>query len=111
MYVQCSRRVSFDLSHNVVYLLPSFEDCKAAAKERSREEWRRRSLNEEMLNEDIIAEIQDEWSSGSSDEESEGIVIPIIKSCLKKPSTVTQDTPVKTNKKKKCQHKKRKRAF
>lgn len=61
-----------------------------------------------MLSEDIILEIQEEWSS-SSDDELDTPIIP-IKSCLKK-SLPTCSTTVKTHKKKKSQHKKKKRAF
>ncbi|KAI8643554.1 hypothetical protein BD408DRAFT_442581 [Parasitella parasitica] len=86
------RRVSFDLSHNTVHLLPTLEQCRDAAKQRSREDWQRKTLNEDMLSEDIIVEIQEDCSAGSrdSDEENESVHYERIpaKSCLKKPPQV-----------------------
>lgn len=104
------------MSHNTVYLLPTLEQCRDAAKQRSREEWQRKTLNEDMLSEDIIVEIQEDCSAGSRDSEDENDSInsePIpTKSCLKKPPVVTTSTcsiqKKKTNNSKKNQ-KKRKR--
>lgn len=99
------------MSHNTVHLLPTLEECRDAAKQRSREEWQRKSLNEEMLSEDIIIEIQEDCSACSrhtdSEEEQEGQFEP--KSCLKKPPVVIATTTTSTKRSKKNQ-KKRKRA-
>ncbi|KAL9548819.1 hypothetical protein MBANPS3_005494 [Mucor bainieri] len=112
---QFPRRVSFDLSHNTVYLLPTLEQCRDAAKQRSREEWQRKTLNEDMLSEDIIVEIQEDCSAGSRDSEEEGESVhsePVpTKSCLKKPPVVTATTSTlkKKNSSSKKNQKKRKR--
>ncbi|KAI7880285.1 uncharacterized protein EV154DRAFT_46622 [Mucor mucedo] len=111
------RRVSFDLSHNIVHLLPTLEECRDAAKQKSREEWQRKSLNEDMLSEDIIIEIQEDCSASSrhtdssSDEEQAAAEHPTLepKSCLKKPPVVIA-TPVTISKRSKKNQKKRKRA-
>ncbi|OBZ84390.1 hypothetical protein A0J61_07561 [Choanephora cucurbitarum] len=106
-----SRRVSFDLSHNVVYVLPTLEECRDAAKQKSREEWQRRSINEDLLNEDIIAEIQEDCYSSSRDSDEEECEVPILptKSCLKKPPTLIMQADKKKKSTKKHQQKKRKR--
>ncbi|KAI8978104.1 hypothetical protein BDB01DRAFT_800828 [Pilobolus umbonatus] len=92
-----TRRVSFDLSHNVVHVLPSLEECKERAKKVKREEYARRTLNEELLNEDIIAEIA---QTISPRQEEEPIQCVIIKSCLKKPPVVCVTRKGKKNQKK-----------
>jgi hypothetical protein len=91
------------------------EQCRDAAKQRSREEWQRKTLNEDMLSEDIIVEIQEDCSAGSRDSEDENDSINSeptpTKSCLKKPPVVT--TSISSIKKKagngKKNQKKRKR--
>ncbi|CEP15914.1 hypothetical protein [Parasitella parasitica] len=111
------RRVSFDLSHNIVHLLPTLEQCRDAAKQRSREEWQRKTLNEEMLSEDIIIEIQEDCSAGSRDSDEENKSVPCerripAKSCLKKPPVAIDSCTANTKKKSgnfKKNQKKRKR--
>jgi hypothetical protein len=102
------------LSHNKVHLLPTFEQCRDAAKQRSREEWQRKTLNQDMLSEDIIVEIQEDCyaSSRESEEESEPSTV-VTKSCLKKPPVVLAvATAERKNKKSghKKNQKKRKRS-
>lgn len=97
--------MSFDLSHNVVYVLPTSEECKHAAKQRHREEWQRRSLNEDMLSEDIIAEIQEQCSR---DSDEELLALP-IKSCLKKPPTEANIATNMIDRRKKKKHSSRKK--
>ncbi|KAG1463957.1 hypothetical protein G6F56_005180 [Rhizopus delemar] len=107
-----SRRVSFDLAHNTVHFLPTFEECRDAAKRIRREEWQRKTLNEEMLNEDIIVEIQEDSCSCSrnSDSSDESPTVE-LKSCLKKPLMESIDSREDKRKKhyKKSNQKKRKR--
>lgn len=108
------------MSHNTIHVLPTFEQCRDAAKQKSREEWQRRSLNEDMLSEDIIVEIEEEWysrnSSGTdSEQEDEPHIFAQLKSCLKKPPTPSPDACVQSAKKKKSSsskknQKKRKRS-
>ncbi|KAI7848241.1 hypothetical protein BDC45DRAFT_523846 [Circinella umbellata] len=77
---QNKRRVSFDLDHNTVHILPSLEQCRQEASKRGREEWERKQFNQDMLCELIISEIQEQYFSGQEDEEE-----PLsLKSCLKK---------------------------
>ncbi|KAG1322311.1 hypothetical protein G6F62_010315 [Rhizopus arrhizus] len=107
------RRVSFDLSHNIVHLLPTFEECRDAAKRIRREEWQRKTLNEDMLSEDIIIEIQEDTSACSRNTDlPERTSILQLKSCLKKPSTQNIDSFEEKKKKnhKKSNQKKRKRS-
>jgi hypothetical protein len=101
------RRVSFDLSHNKIHVLPTLEECRDAAKQRSREEWQRKTLNEDMLSEDIIVEIQEDCyaSSRDSEEESEPSII-VTKSCLKKPPVVLSTATTIERNIKKSGHKK-----
>jgi hypothetical protein len=94
------------LSHNKIHLLPTLEECRDAAKQRSREEWQRKTLNEDMLSEDIIVEIQEDCSASSRNSDSEDekeVAEPVIeiKSCLKKPPVVVTVTPTTSNNKKK----------
>lgn len=84
------------MSHNTVHVLPTLEECRDAAKKRSREEWHRKSLNEDMLSEDIIIEIQEDCSASSrhtDSEEEDNIKEFEPKSCLKKPPVVVVTTP------------------
>ncbi|KAG1172620.1 hypothetical protein G6F70_006441 [Rhizopus microsporus] len=111
------RRVSFDLSHNTVYLLPSFEECRDAAKQARREEWQKKTLNEEMLSEDIIVEIQADTSANArhleEQEQKDTSATVQLKSCLKKPpmGNTEEDRKKKhTGHHKKNNHKKRKRS-
>ncbi|ORE06089.1 hypothetical protein BCV72DRAFT_128616 [Rhizopus microsporus var. microsporus] len=111
------RRVSFDLSHNTVYLLPSFEECRDAAKQARREEWQKKTLNEEMLSEDIIVEIQADTSANArhleEQEQKDASATVQLKSCLKKPpmKNTEEDRKKKhTSHHKKNNHKKRKRS-
>ncbi|KAI9261497.1 hypothetical protein BDA99DRAFT_511541 [Phascolomyces articulosus] len=81
------RRVSFDLDHNTVHILPSLEQCRQEASRRGREEWERKTFNQEMLCELIIAEIQQQYLSTMTEEDKqqeqeEGLLT--LKSCLKK---------------------------
>lgn len=103
------------MSHNKIHVLPTLEECRDAAKQCRREEWQRKSLNEDMLSEDIILEIQEDCyaSSRNTDSEEEAEPIVEVKSCLKKPPVVV--TVTNTHKKKKSQtskknQKKRKRS-
>lgn len=97
------------MSHNKIHVLPTLEQCRDAAKQRSREEWQRKTLNEDMLSEDIIIEIQEDCyaSSRESEEESEPSII-VIKSCLKKPPVLSLASTMTTieRKNKKSGHKK-----
>lgn len=93
------------------------EECRDAAKQRSREEWQRRTLNEDMLSEDIIVEIQEDCSassrcSSSDEDEKELAEKPMIeiKSCLKKPPVVVATTPASKKNNGKKNQKKRKRS-
>ncbi|KAI9497631.1 hypothetical protein BDB00DRAFT_868230 [Zychaea mexicana] len=88
------RRVSFDLDHNVVHILPSLDQCRQEASRRGREEWERKQFNQDMLCELIVAEIQQQYhsassSSSSSSDEDEHLV---LKSCLKKIAPNEQET-------------------
>lgn len=98
------------MTHNVVYLLPTFEECRDAEKRVKREEWQRKTLNEDMLSEDIIVEIQEESFAGSrtthSVERSPATVE--LKSCLKKPPAIECEEK-KKKQSKKTNQKKRKR--
>ncbi|KAI9021492.1 hypothetical protein CLU79DRAFT_753553 [Phycomyces nitens] len=100
-----NRRVSFDLEHNIVHLLPSLEECRAEASKRLKEAWERRSLNQDMLDESIISEIQQtvcECTRGPPQEP-----VCTLKSCLKK----LPEPPVAPKKKQKKTNKKRKRTL
>lgn len=104
------------MSHNIVHLLPTLEECRDAAKQKSREEWQRKSLNEDMLSEDIIIEIQEDCSASSrhtdsSDEEQaeQQHLIVEPKSCLKKPPVVIAAPVLTITKRSKKNQKKRKR--
>ncbi|KAI7870993.1 hypothetical protein BDF14DRAFT_1767192 [Spinellus fusiger] len=91
------RRVSFDLTHNTVYLLPSLKECRAEASRRQQEAWERRSLNQSMLDELIISEIEQEVCGyARSQQQTPTPCTP--KSCLKKPH---KKTSKKANKKSK----------
>ncbi|KAI7883623.1 hypothetical protein K492DRAFT_235281 [Lichtheimia hyalospora FSU 10163] len=82
------RRVSFDLSHNVVHILPTLEECRKEASRRGHEQWERKQLSQEMLNDMIIAEIQQECTRSMTEEtssEEETHQHPSLKSCLKRP--------------------------
>ena len=105
------------MTHNKIHVLPTLEECRDAAKQCRREEWQRKSLNEDMLSEDIIVEIQEDCyaSSRNTDSEEEKELEPISepKSCLKKPPTVVTVTDHDNKKKKsatKKNQKKRKRS-
>jgi hypothetical protein len=97
-----------------VHLLPTFEECRDAAKRIRREEWQRKTLNEDMLSEDIIIEIQEDTSacSRNTDLPERTSTILQLKSCLKKPSTQNIDSFEEKKKKnhKKSNQKKRKRS-
>ncbi|KAI8142294.1 hypothetical protein BJV82DRAFT_616213 [Fennellomyces sp. T-0311] len=92
-----SRRVSFDLEHNVVHVLPSLEQCRQEASKRGREEWERKQFNQDMLNELIVAEIQLEYSAKNPEVEPEPVV---LKSCLRK--MVIAEQPALSHHKKKA---------
>lgn len=81
------RRVSFDLSHNVVHILPTLEECRKEASRRGHEQWERKQLSQEMLSDLIIAEIQQECTRSTTEETSseEETQHPSLKSCLKRP--------------------------
>ncbi|KAI9265966.1 hypothetical protein BY458DRAFT_513210 [Sporodiniella umbellata] len=113
VFVTSGRRVSFDLSHNTVHVLPSFEECRDEAKRIRREEWQRKTLNEEMLSEDIIVEIQeDSCLYARSAEMPEKLSAVELKSCLKKKEALSEDPDNKRKKHpKKNNQKKRKRSY
>ncbi len=107
--------MSFDLSHNKIHVLPTLEECRDAAKQCRREEWQRKSLNEDMLSEDIIVEIQEDCYASSritdseEEKEIETTILEPTKSILKKPPTVISSTTTNgsnDNKKKKTGSKK-----
>ncbi|KAI8374695.1 uncharacterized protein BYT42DRAFT_577316 [Radiomyces spectabilis] len=108
------RRVSFDLDHNTVHVLPTLEECRLEASRRGREQWERKTLLQDMLDESIILEIQQDCCSCSrntddNDNGSQPVTPCPLKSCLKKPvSSPTVSAPKKTMKK--TTHKKRKRS-
>ncbi|KAI9314342.1 hypothetical protein BX666DRAFT_1828385, partial [Dichotomocladium elegans] len=94
------RRVSFDLAHNTIYILPTLEECKESARQRGREEWERRQLNEEMLCESIILEIQQANTSHTvANEEPQQPQLQVLKSCLKKATPTPEPSPRKKHKK------------
>ncbi|KAG1449833.1 hypothetical protein G6F46_011735 [Rhizopus delemar] len=104
-----TRRVSFDLTHNVVYFLPTFEECRDAEKRVKREEWQRKTLNEDMLSEDIIVEIQKSVAGSRTTHAVERSPATVeLKSCLKKPPVVRIEEK-KKKPSKKTNQKKRKR--
>ncbi|KAL0086758.1 hypothetical protein F4703DRAFT_1736178, partial [Phycomyces blakesleeanus] len=100
------RRVSFDLEHNIVHLLPSLEECRAEASKRLKEAWERRSLNQDMLDESIISEIQQTVCECTRDTPPQEPICT-LKSCLKK----LPEPPVAQKKKQKKSNKKRKRTL
>ncbi|KAJ8657905.1 hypothetical protein O0I10_006433 [Lichtheimia ornata] len=88
------RRVSFDLSHNVVHILPTLEECRKEASRRGHEQWERKQLSQEMLNDMIIAEIQQECTRSMAEETSseEEVQHQSLKSCLKRPPPPSSST-------------------
>ncbi|KAI9312256.1 hypothetical protein BX666DRAFT_1841551, partial [Dichotomocladium elegans] len=81
------RRVSFDLTHNTIHILPTLQECREAASLRGKEAHLRRMLNEEMLSDLIIAEIQQEYAR-SDKEDPKAVTMTMPKGCLKAPPPV-----------------------
>ncbi|KAI8092905.1 uncharacterized protein BX664DRAFT_328471 [Halteromyces radiatus] len=80
--IQKSRRVSFDLEHNTIHVLPTEKQVKEHADRLRREAYQNRTLNQELLDDSIISEIV--ASCNCNSRQDEGIC---LKSCLKKPPT------------------------
>ncbi|KAI8072756.1 hypothetical protein BC940DRAFT_330213 [Gongronella butleri] len=51
------RRVSFDLEHNTVHILPTSKQVKEHADQLRREAYENRTLRDELLDESIVTEI------------------------------------------------------
>ncbi|KAL1930284.1 hypothetical protein VTP01DRAFT_1438 [Rhizomucor pusillus] len=106
---QEKRRVSFDLSHNVVHILPSLQQCRKEATRRNREEWERRQLNQDMLCELIVSEIVQENGCQTEDTPIAAAAPPTpLKSCLKKPAPVELQEDCPKRVKRSNSHKKKK---
>lgn len=72
----------------MVHILPTLEECRKEASRRGHEQWERKQLSQEMLNDMIIAEIQQECTRSIADETSSEEEVQqhqSLKSCLKRP--------------------------
>ncbi|KAJ2963667.1 hypothetical protein NQZ79_g1343 [Umbelopsis isabellina] len=91
------RRVSFDLAHNTVHILPSMKQIKHMIQMREKAEQEKQATNQEILDEPIIDEIEKDFQACTcQDNGADGSVLSsmspaesmCIKSCLKKTSAI-----------------------
>ncbi|KAG2175673.1 hypothetical protein INT43_001320 [Umbelopsis isabellina] len=95
------RRVSFDLAHNTVHILPSMKQIKHMIQMREKAEQEKQATNQEILDEPIIDEIEKELQACTcQDNDTDSSVLSsmspedsmCIKSCLKKTSAIKFET-------------------
>ncbi|CAO3641848.1 unnamed protein product [Cunninghamella blakesleeana] len=98
------RRVSFDLEHNTIHVLPTDKQVKEYADKLRREAYQNRTLNQELLDDSIISEIA-EFCTCTSRQNNNMDNSLCLKSCLKTPPPMTYSkTSTKKSKKKARRH-------
>ncbi|CAM0137821.1 hypothetical protein VKS41_001034 [Umbelopsis sp. WA50703] len=96
------RRVSFDLAHNTVHILPSMKQIKHMIQMREKAEQEKQAINQEILDEPIIDEIEKDFQACTCQDTDADSSVPsstpptnstCIKSCLKKtPAAIDHET-------------------
>ncbi|KAI8340890.1 hypothetical protein BC941DRAFT_418502 [Chlamydoabsidia padenii] len=84
--IQKARRVSFDLEHNTIHVLPTEKQVKEQADKLRREAYQNRTLNQALLDDCIVTEIA--ASCTCNKQQADGGMC--LKSCLKKLEPPTQ---------------------
>ncbi|KAI9305326.1 hypothetical protein BJ944DRAFT_265401 [Cunninghamella echinulata] len=99
------RRVSFDLEHTTIHVLPTDKQIKEYADRLRREAYQNRTLNQELLDDSIVSEIAEACTCSSRQDTSSNEVC--LKSCLKIPTPVysqPKQQPTRKSKKKARRH-------